>query len=69
MEGDFKVENEMVEEGIEMVKGVKDEDEMSELEIIKGEKGRIDIVGEKEDGEKEYVDYENKKEELENVMK
>ncbi|WP_275783513.1 UDP-N-acetylmuramoyl-L-alanyl-D-glutamate--2,6-diaminopimelate ligase [Pararhizobium gei] len=66
--GDFQISNALVAAGLAMATGVGAGDAMSALEKLQGASGRLELVGQSENGALAYVDYAHKPDALENVL-
>ncbi len=66
--GDFQIANALVSAGLAIVTGVPAATAFAALEHLEGAPGRLDLVGQTNDGALVYVDYAHKPEALENVL-
>ncbi len=66
--GDFQVSNALVAAGLAMATGVSAAAVMASLEKLTGASGRLQLVGQTNEGALAYVDYAHKPEALENVL-
>jgi UDP-N-acetylmuramoyl-L-alanyl-D-glutamate--2,6-diaminopimelate ligase len=66
--GDFQIANALVSAGLAIVTGVPAATAFAALEHLEGAPGRLDLVGQTDEGALVYVDYAHKPEALENVL-
>lgn len=66
--GDFQISNALVAAGLAIATGVAAPVAFKALEHLEGAPGRLDLVGQTQDGALVYVDYAHKPEALENVL-
>lgn len=66
--GDFQVANALVAAGLAMSTGVSAATAMAALDRLTGASGRLELVGQAENGALAYVDYAHKPDALENVL-
>jgi len=66
--GDFQISNALVAAGLAMSTGVPAAVAMAALEKLVGASGRLELVGQTQEGAPAYVDYAHKPDALENVL-
>jgi len=68
MAGEFQLANALVAAGMAIATGCGVDDVLEALANLKGAPGRLELVGQTENGSPAYVDYAHKPEALENVL-